>query len=115
MPRLPRDVVEQIQIFGIATLFVMALVWLSSVWWLFRRLRRYHSATYESVGSPTLFWNNSPRNNVLFMRFLFGLRWRQLPDPLLVTVCWLMLAFFCVYMILFLCLIALFFRDGAGR
>jgi hypothetical protein len=38
MPPFPSDVFVRIQIFAFAALFVMALVWLGSVWWLFRRL-----------------------------------------------------------------------------
>jgi hypothetical protein len=71
----------------VIALFVMGLFWLSSWLWLLRRLRTRHPATYHSLGYPTLF------DNVLLTWFLFSLRWRQLPDPLLVTVCWLMLVF----------------------
>ena len=62
---------------GWAVLFVMALIWLMLVHRLFRRLRQHHAPTYESLGSPTLFRNNSPRHNWLFAKFLFGSEWKS--------------------------------------
>jgi hypothetical protein len=79
---------------------------LATVTWLFRRLRNNHRALYESLGSPTLFWNNSPRNNWLLAKFLFGSRWKSLDDPLLATVCSIMRAFLCVYVVGFLIFMA---------
>jgi hypothetical protein len=64
-----------------AVLFAMVAVWFVLISWLFRRLRDHHASTYEAMGSPSLFWNNSMRNNWLFMKFLFGSQWRELGDP----------------------------------
>jgi hypothetical protein len=91
-----------------AILLVLAIIWLGLVLWLFRRLRRFHSATYESIGSPTLFWNNSPRLNLLFARFLFSSQSSQLGDPALSTVCWVMRVLLCIYMVLFLAFVLVF-------
>jgi hypothetical protein len=41
------------------------------------------------------------RGSVLFTDFLLGLRFRQLPDPLLVRVCWVMVVFMLSYLPLF--------------
>jgi hypothetical protein len=61
-------------------LMAMVVAWLGLVFWIFRRLRIRHSATYESIGSPSLFWNNSMRNNRLFLKFLFGPTRQHLGD-----------------------------------
>ncbi len=96
----------------IASVFVMFLflgaVWTSFVWWLFRRLRTHHPAAYESIGSPSLFWDNSPRKNLQFLRFLQGSQWKELPDPKLIKVCRLMAVLMYCYILGFLGLLALF-------
>jgi hypothetical protein len=97
-----------------AMLLVMVLIWFGAVTWLFRHLRNHHQATYESIGSPTLFWNNSPRNNWLFVKFLFGSRWKSLDDPLLNIACPLMRAFLCVYVVGFVILLVAF-RSARPR
>ncbi|HEV3298548.1 MAG TPA: hypothetical protein VG055_02865 [Planctomycetaceae bacterium] len=98
-----------------AILLVMVLIWFGAVTWLFRRLRNHHQATYESLGSPTLFWNNSPRNNWLFAKFLFGSQWKLLDDPVLNIVCPLMRAFLCVYLVAFLILLVAFIWSAPPR
>ena len=97
-----------------AILLVMVLIWFGAVTWLFRRLRNHHQATYESLGSPTLFWNNSPRNNWLFAKFLFGSQWKLLDDPILNIVCPLMRVFLCVYLVAFLILLVAFIWSRAS-
>jgi len=91
----PLDMSEIILFSGWAVLFVMAIVWLGAVAWLFRRLRNYHQPAYESLGSPTLFWNNLPRNQWLFAKFLFSSQWKSLDDPMLIRVCWIMRILLC--------------------
>ena len=67
---------ETFAIVGFALLMAMVATWFVLISWLFRRLRERHASTYEAMGSPTLFWNNSIRNNWLFMKFLFSSEWR---------------------------------------
>jgi hypothetical protein len=69
-----------------AVLFVAVAVWLMYVLRLFSLLRDNHPSTFEEMGSPSLFWNNSVRNNVLFLKFLFSSKWRALGDPEVETV-----------------------------
>jgi hypothetical protein len=85
-----------------AVLFAMVLVWFVLISWLFRRLREHHASTYEAMGSPSLFWNNSMRNNWLFMKFLFGSQWRELGDPAVTNACRFMRVFLVAYLALFL-------------
>jgi len=88
-------------------LLVMGLFWFCSWWWLLWRLRTRHPVFYESIGSPTL----GPAHGTVMTWFLFSRRWRQLPDPLLVSVCWLMLVFSLSAPLLFVGLAALLFWD----
>jgi hypothetical protein len=60
---------------------VMVTIWFTFLLWLFRRLRNRHKSTYEAIGSPSLWWNNSPRNNWLLLRFMFSSRASGLGDP----------------------------------
>lgn len=54
------------------------------------------------MGSPSLFWNNSIRNNWLFLKFLFRSEWRALGDPALDNMCRLMRVFLTAFLVLFL-------------
>jgi hypothetical protein len=87
-------------------LFVSVVVWLATVTWLFRRLRLRHLETFEVIGSPDLFRNNTPQTNWLFLKFLYGPQWKALDDGPLVTVLHVMRWFAVIYMILFAALVA---------
>lgn len=94
------------------SLFGMAIVWLGLILWTFRRLRVRHAETYESIGSPSLFWNNSVRNNWLFVKFLFQGKWHSLNDPQLAGVARCMQFMFVAYMAGLLGLVAAFLFAG---
>ena len=38
----------------------------------FNYLRERHPVAYEKIGKPSLFMNNTPRNNILTLRFIMG-------------------------------------------
>jgi hypothetical protein len=71
------------------------------------------SINFRGDGSPSLFWNNSVRNNVLFLRFLLSAKWRELGDPEVGTVVlglrWLIV----IYFILSVLCVVLVFRYGS--
>jgi hypothetical protein len=92
------------------TLFLMALIWFGLILWVFGRLRSRHPLVFESLGSPSLFWHSSPRNNLRFFRFLFSAEPSGLQDEKLARVCILMRYFFFVYTLLFLVLIIAFVK-----
>jgi hypothetical protein len=96
------DTLERV---GLVVLLAMVAVWFVLISWLFRRLKRQHPAMYERLGSPSLFWNNSIRNNWLFMKFLLGSRWRELGDASVATACRFMRVFLVVYLMLLVALI----------
>jgi hypothetical protein len=83
----------------------MVAIWFALILWLFRRLRLRHPSVFESLGSPSLFWNNSPRNNFRFLRFLVGSEPSQLQDQTLVRVCAFMRVFLAAYLVLFIVLL----------
>jgi hypothetical protein len=68
---------------------------------LLRRLQVHHSAVHESIGSPQLIANNTPRNNWLFLRWLWSREFEALPDSdsvalarrVRVLLLWLLLGF----------------------
>lgn len=93
----------------IALLFAMLAVWLFLVSWLFSRLRDRHASTYEAMGSPSLFWNNSVRGNWLFLKFLISSQWRDLGDSEVSKAIHCLRISLIVYPILFLACVALLF------
>jgi len=95
-----------------AALFGMAFAWLALIVWTFRRLRTRHVTMYEAIGSPSLFWNNSIRNNWLFLRFLYLGKWRELNDRQLAGVVRLMQVMLVIYIIGFIGLSVAIIIDG---
>jgi hypothetical protein len=95
----------------LAIMLLMLVVWLCVCVWTFRRLSTRHAAVYESLGSPSLFRNNTPKTNLQFFVFLYSFRWRRLDDSALARVCWVMVILLPIYLGLFAGLIAV---DFAG-
>jgi hypothetical protein len=96
-----------IPLFGV--LFAMVAVWFILCSWLFHRLRVLHHSTYEAMGSPSLFWNNSLRNNWLFLKFLLSSHWRELDDSAISRVIPFLRVWLVVYPFLFAALLVLLF------
>ena len=48
-----------------------------------KQLEARHPQTWESLGKPNLFWNNSPRMKLAFMRFLKSGQCESLDDAAL--------------------------------
>src|ERR1043165_1795941 len=82
--------------------FAMALIWFALVAWMFRRLRLQHPAAYAQIGAPSLFGNNSPRNALSFLKFLFSSAPRDLGDTAALRVAHFMRVWFVLYLVLFL-------------
>jgi hypothetical protein len=98
-----------IPLFGL--LLVMVAIWFLLVSRLFHRLRDCHHSTYMAMGSPTLFWNNSLRNQWLFLKFLLASQWRDLNDPLISRIVPFLRVWLVVYPVLFMALVILVFRS----
>ena len=54
---------------------------------VFHRLRKDYPEVYESIGSLSLFFNNTIKGNWLFSRFLRAGRYRELGDDELTRLC----------------------------
>jgi RsiW-degrading membrane proteinase PrsW (M82 family) len=63
-----------------AVLILGTVVYLVNVGRLLRRLESQHPAVHESIGSPSLFLNNTPRNNLLFFRWIWNRDFKSLDD-----------------------------------
>jgi hypothetical protein len=83
----------------------MVAIWFALLSCLFRRLRDRHASTYEALGSPILFSNNTPRKNWRFVKFLFSAGSRRLGDDRIASVVVFMRILFAVYTLVFACLV----------
>jgi hypothetical protein len=86
-------------------MMLMVFVWFIMITKLFNALRSRHPATYERIGKPSLFYNNSFQNNVLFLRFLWKSEFEVLNDLPLIKLCRFMRIFLAACLILYLFLI----------
>jgi len=82
-------------------LFATAAVWLLLIARLFSLLRDRHPAAYEAMGSPSLFWNNSVRNQWLFLKFVMTSRGRNFDDREIVRLVGFIRIILVVYPMLF--------------
>jgi branched-subunit amino acid ABC-type transport system permease component len=71
------------------------------------RLRSRHAKTWETLGCPTLFLNNSIRNSLAILRFLWSREYRALSDPPFVRLAGFLRSYLAAYFVLFLSVIAL--------
>ena len=100
---------ESLFVTHFAVLAVMVFVWLGLCIWTFRRLEGSHPEKYAELGRPSLFLRNSVENNLLFMRFIWRNEYQALNDLPLTRICIVMKAFFCVYFLIFVSMLSLFF------
>src|SRR5437764_4113787 len=80
---------------------------------LYRLLRERHPAVYDSLGQPTLFWNNSPKNSLAVLGFVLGGRFKQTHDPEVIRLCRFIRAFSYSYWTFFLAVVVLGFVLSA--
>ncbi|MBA4210369.1 MAG: hypothetical protein C0454_12650 [Parvibaculum sp.] len=58
----------------------LTLIHLATAHFFMRYMRRNHRETWEALGSPSLFLNNTPMNNIRTTKFLLTRRHRTLDD-----------------------------------
>ena len=85
----------------IATLTVIFVLAMILHGLFLRRLRREHPEVWESLGRPTLIMNNSPRNSLASLKYLFTAQYRDLPDQRFVRYCDLLRIFDLAYGVIF--------------
>ena len=83
----------------------VVLVWFRQVSKLFAYLDEHHPDEYTAMGKPTLVMNNTPKNNIFFLRFILGSRPSHLGDDYLSAKCTFLKRFFYFYMVLFIGLV----------
>lgn len=59
---------------------VGTVAYLAQTWRLFSRLEACHAPVYEALGKPHLLFNNTPRNNVVVLSWLWRRRYEALED-----------------------------------
>ena len=84
------------------SLFPLVLVWFGLCANLFRILRIRHPEKYSSMGSPTLFWRNSPATGFALLKFIWRREDRVLGDGGLSKLTVAMRLFFMIYSLIFL-------------
>jgi len=87
--------------YSFAVLFVSCFGGLIAIKTFQSRLRRLHTATWEQLGKPGVFLNNSPLNSIRFLRFMWRKDYKSLPDKNTVTFGRMLRAFLIFYAILF--------------
>jgi len=92
---------------------VCAVVSYATMAELHRMLRDRHPAVYESLGRPTLFWNNSMKNSFAVLRFILGGHFRETGDPAVIRLCQFIRAFSYTYWAFFVAVVVLGFVLSA--
>jgi len=88
------------------------------LWWFrlvanfFSYMSKNHLGQYQEMGSPTLFMNNTPKNNISFLRYILGNKYQELNDEALNKMCGFMKVFFYTYSVAFMLLLIGFFSVG---
>ncbi|WP_440589746.1 hypothetical protein [Pseudoalteromonas pernae] len=54
---------------------------------LMKQLREKYNADYERIERPTLLWNSTPRNNILFFKYLYNKEYKKHNDEELTEAC----------------------------
>lgn len=90
----------------------MVAVWFVLIKLLFNRLEALHPQKYEAMGRPSLFLRNNIGTGWMTLKFLIAREHRTLNDSYLSRLSDSMLAFFAIYVLVFLG--ALFFVWGFG-
>jgi hypothetical protein len=68
-------------------LFPLFAIHLYFAWRVLTRLEKHHREIWVQLGSPTVFANNSLRNALLSLRFLYRHEYRTIDDPILRRYC----------------------------
>ncbi len=91
-----------------AASFIGTIVYLVNVGRLFRRLESQHATAHESIGSPSLILNNTPRNNLLFFRWIWNREFESLDNANTIALARFVRSLLVGLILGFLVLIALF-------
>ncbi|RJQ49598.1 MAG: hypothetical protein C4538_02015 [Nitrospiraceae bacterium] len=84
------------------TIVIAGIVGLIITHKFFLILKEKHLETWNELGKPTLFFNNSIKNNLLVVKFLKTKKYLELHDSLLTKKSQLLWKYYIVYLILFI-------------
>ena len=84
------------------------VVYLVNAGRLLCRLESQHAPVHESIGSPSLILNNTPRNNLLFLRWIWNRQFESLDSASSVELSRLVRSLLVALLVGFAILIALF-------
>ena len=99
------EIITLILIPLIGTMFVMVPIWFVVISKYFRYLRENHSELYKEMGEPSLFMNNTPSNNVSFLRYVCGNKNLKSEDSQLISKSLFLKKFFYAYLAIFISVI----------
>ncbi len=85
----------------IAAMFVMVPVWFVVITKYFSYLRACQPDLYKEMGEPSLFANNTPSNNISFLRYVCGNKYFATEDESLISKSLFIKRFFYTYMAIF--------------
>lgn len=95
--------------------FVMVIIWLGCCARLFALIKARQPEKYKEMGEPSLIMNNSLRNNIAFMRFLFRREDRALGDAGLTKFTGFMFYYFFAVLAVYLFLVVSIFTLGPTK
>ena len=87
---------------------VAVIIYLACLQSLFSYMKAFHPDEWAKLGSPSLFWNNSLKNNWLFFSFFFRRDYRRLADVRLDQRFQVIWGLFLLNLVLFVILFILF-------
>lgn len=100
-----KDIAAILLILMIGAMFIMVPVWFMAVSKYFRFLRESHPETYKEMGMPTLLGNNTPSNNISFLRYVCGNKYLATNDNQLIAKSLFLKRFFYLYLAIFVSVI----------
>ena len=98
-----------------AVLMAATVAWLALVWRLFVLMKVRAPDTYASIGRPHIILNNTPSNNLAFLRFLLGGHYANVSDEGVRKLCAFLRVFFWCYLVGFIGLVVAMFAAPGSR
>jgi len=89
----------------VAALVVMVPVWFVLVSRYFSFISANHPCLYQEMGQPSLFGNNTPTNNISFLRYVCGNEYLLSGDDQLISRSLFLKRFFYSYLVIFIAVI----------
>ncbi len=96
------EVAVVILVLMIGAMFIMVPIWFFSVTKYLKYIRENHSEVYKEMGEPSLFVNNTPSNNISFLRYVFGNKYLATNDNQLISKSLFLKRLFYIYLFTFI-------------